>query len=217
MLFCFDVFSKSAEVLIPRFPFHNLTRSCSLFISVSVCITPSSPPPFQVTVQPRCCRQAGWWTCAHRGVCQHATEQPRTVSAGLAPLGDPGKGPCSATFSHCFLLATSWSSSSWAQAWSQCVWIWGMSSQSWWIVAFIATLSTEVSRLLLSIANNCLVENGCANCLGYWALGSAGLRCGAEIFTQQYLSPCFQGIRFWDHICMYLHLPWKLEIVIVHK
>lgn len=48
MLFCFDVFSKSAEVLIPRFPFHNLTRSCSLFISVSVCITPSPRPRFRL-------------------------------------------------------------------------------------------------------------------------------------------------------------------------
>lgn len=176
------------------------SQSHLLLLSVYLCVClhhTLSPPPFQVAVQPRCCRQAGWWTCAHRGVCQHAAEQPRMVSAGLAPLGDPGKGPCSARFSHCFLLATSWSSSSWAQAWSECVWIWGMSSQSWWIVAFIAILSTEVSRVLLSMANNCLVKDGRANYLGYWALGSAGLGCGTEVFTQQCLNkPMFSRYSF---------------------
>lgn len=38
---------------------------------------------------------------------------------------------------------------------------------------------------LQGIARNCLVKNGYADCLGYWALGSAGLGGSAEIFTQQ--------------------------------
>lgn len=142
MLFWF-FFPKNAEHSFLDSHLTIFLLLLSLCISVSVWITPCPPPRLQVTVQPRCCRQAGWWTCAHRGVCQHATEQPRTVSAGLAPLGHPAKGPCSAKCFQCFLLATSWSSSSWVLTWHECVWIWDMSSQSWWIVALTAVLFTE--------------------------------------------------------------------------
>jgi len=96
-----------------RFTF-SLAPALSVYFPLSVRTAPSLPPtPFQVTVQPRCCRQAGRWTCTHRVVCQHAAEQPRTVSAGLAPLGNPAKGHWSARCPHCFLLAASWSSSLW--------------------------------------------------------------------------------------------------------
>lgn len=65
---------------------HALTHSylLCLFLPASPNTTLSPPALFQDPVQPECGRQASWWTCAHRVVCQHAPEQPLMVSAALA-------------------------------------------------------------------------------------------------------------------------------------
>lgn len=73
---------------------HAFSQTFPTF-SASFCpplLTPFFPPaPFQDTVQPKCGRQASWWTCAHRVVCQHAPEKPTMVSAGLAAWLSLGK------------------------------------------------------------------------------------------------------------------------------
>lgn len=66
----------------------SITNSLPPPLLISVHLSYQHPffPPalFQDTIQPECGRQASWWTCSHRVVCQQAPEQPIMVSADLA-------------------------------------------------------------------------------------------------------------------------------------